>query len=573
MERDVQPEQLDHLHPADPRARRSRRDLRRINACMGNARLCARAIHTTSNLTPPGRVVDLGAGDGYFLWQLIRRLHALPRGLEVILLDRSRAADERMLDSLRAHGLQPRVEQAEVLEWLRDTPSRPGTWIVANLFLHHFTRTQLVHLFRMASEKAIFLCACEPRRGALPWAMSRLVGLIGANAVTRHDATLSVRAGFVDGDLSALWPDSEGWQLNEHRAGLFSHLFLMRMQHPITILGGGLAGLTLGIALRRNAVPVTVCEAGAYPRHRVCGEFVCGGGLRVLKDLGLHEAFVAAGAIEARTATFHSGTRSYPARTLPRPALCLSRFAMDDVLATEFRRRGGELHEQERLRTDAPRAGLVRATGRRPLTDASEMKWIGLKAHAQQACLGADLEMHFVPDGYVGLCRLADGQINVCGLFAVRGPLPRLAERWQDFLRGPRDSVLHQRLADAEFDPDSFCAVSGLDLRPASARRIRDCSVGDALSMIPPVTGNGMSMAFESAAAAAGPLTDYSRGNLEWEAARTRIARHWDELFGPRLRWAAMLQPLLMRGVTRALLLPVASRMDGVWRVFFENTR
>ena len=347
----------------------------------------------------------------------------------------------------------------------------------------------------------------------------------------------------------------------------------MNSQHPITIIGGGLAGLTLGIALRQRDVPVSVCEAGTYPRHRVCGEFICGGGLRVLKDLGLHEAFVAAGAIEARTATFHSGTRSYPARTLPRPALCLSRFAMDEVLATAFRRRGGELHEQERLRTDAPRAGLVRATGRRPLTDASEMKWIGLKAHAQQASLGADLEMHFVPDGYVGLCRLADDQINVCGLFAVRGPLPRLAERWQDFLRGPLGSVLHQRLADAEFDPDSFCAVSGLDLGPASARRIRDCSVGDALSMIPPVTGNGMSMAFESAAHAAGPLAEYSRGQLEWNEARAGIARKWDHAFGQRLRWAALLQPLLMRRVSREVMLPLASRVDVVWRAFFEKTR
>ena len=46
----------------------------------------------------------------------------------------------------------------------------------------------------------------------------------------------------------------------------------------ITIVGGGLAGLTLGIALRQQQVPVTVWEAGRYPRHRVCGEFISGSG-------------------------------------------------------------------------------------------------------------------------------------------------------------------------------------------------------------------------------------------------------------------------------------------------------
>ena len=46
------------------------------------------------------------------------------------------------------------------------------------------------------------------------------------------------------------------------------------MRRPVRIAGGGLAGLSLGVALARRGVEVEVQEALAYPRHRVCGEFV-----------------------------------------------------------------------------------------------------------------------------------------------------------------------------------------------------------------------------------------------------------------------------------------------------------
>jgi hypothetical protein len=70
--------------------------------------------------------------------------------------------------------------------------------------------------------------ACEPRRSAPALAASRLVGLIGCNGVTRHDAVASVRAGFTGSELSALWPAGPGWKLHEGAAGLFSHRFMAR---------------------------------------------------------------------------------------------------------------------------------------------------------------------------------------------------------------------------------------------------------------------------------------------------------------------------------------------------------
>src|ERR1035438_30145 len=97
----------------------------------------------------------------------------------------------------------------------------------------------------------------------------------------------------------------------------------------ITIVGGGLAGLTLGIGLRQRGARVTICEAGNYPRHRVCGEFINGRGQATLDRLGLREMIDRAGAVSARTTAFFSATQSTAPRPLPSPAICLSRFTPD----------------------------------------------------------------------------------------------------------------------------------------------------------------------------------------------------------------------------------------------------
>jgi 2-polyprenyl-6-methoxyphenol hydroxylase-like FAD-dependent oxidoreductase len=101
---------------------------------------------------------------------------------------------------------------------------------------------------------------------------------------------------------------------------------------------------------------------------------------------------------------------------------------------------------------------------------------------------------------------------------------------------------LRERLSGAILDESSFCSVAGLSLRPRSAAELTECCIGDALTMIPPVTGNGMSMAFESAEIAIEPLAAYSRSDSSWKQTQQRIARACDSAFSRRLAWARWLQ-------------------------------
>lgn len=346
----------------------------------------------------------------------------------------------------------------------------------------------------------------------------------------------------------------------------------MSAPRPITIVGGGLAGLTLGIALRQRDVPVTIWEAGHYPRHRVCGEFICGRGRATLAALGLNECLVRAGAREAVTASFFTHNSGSPVRALPETALCLSRFKLDATLAEQFQALGGELRQRNRWQEPSQREGVVFASGRRAQTKPDGWHWFGVKAHARNVVLAADLEVHLAPNGYIGLCRLADDIVNVCGLFRRRSDSASLTSR-TDLLRGKSGSKLHQRLASAEFLPDSICTVGGLDLRPHHARSTSECRIGDTLTMIPPFTGNGMSMAFESAELAVEPLECWSRGNAPWTETVRIISARCDEAFHNRLRWATRLHKLMFIAPLQPLAVRWLPSSNSAWRFLFSHTR
>lgn len=335
----------------------------------------------------------------------------------------------------------------------------------------------------------------------------------------------------------------------------------------ITIVGGGLAGLTLGIGLRQRGVAATVHEAGSYPRHRVCGEFISGRGQAALEQLGLLADLKGKG-IAANDAAFYAGEKCIHHK-LPEPALSISRYELDASLAAKFRKLGGDLKTSERW-TSGFGDGVVRATGRRAQTSSTDGRWFGLKCHATGVELEADLEMHIVPNGYVGICQLPSNEVNICGLFRSETTVRELSKEWKQWLSGSAGSRLQKRLRDARFDENSFSSAAGLDLHPHHASEHIECSIGDAVTMIAPATGNGMSMAFESAAVAIEHLVAFSRGQLDWSAAKEQIAAECDRKFARRLKWAARLQYLLMSKPGYAMAL---GHLSPVWRLFFFATR
>lgn len=229
MPRIVGAEALDGLAADDPAAMRSRRDLRRVHRAMGTRSIVLRALRDSAasrREAAPLRVLELGAGDGSLMLDVARGLApAWPR-VDLTLLDRQSLVERATIDGYAELGWTAVAEIADVLDWAEACVASRWDLIVANLFLHHFDAVQLRELLGAVAARGDRFFACEPRRDWLALAGSHLVGAIGANAVTRADAVLSVHAGFRADDLTAAWP-AQGveWQLREYSAGLFSHCF------------------------------------------------------------------------------------------------------------------------------------------------------------------------------------------------------------------------------------------------------------------------------------------------------------------------------------------------------------
>jgi hypothetical protein len=197
LERVIIPEILDSLNPADPRAIRSRRDLRLIDLYLGNSRWIVRQL---KRQTPaPARIIEIGAGEG----DLCRKIQtSLPSstvtGLDLIKRPANLPSDIQWIGG----------------DFFQTLPNIDADACVGSLILHHFSNEELHELgVRLQSFRS--LTFCEPLRSRLPLFLSKLSAAF-MSEVTRHDMPASIRAGFRPGELPALLGlDSKKWSVRE----------------------------------------------------------------------------------------------------------------------------------------------------------------------------------------------------------------------------------------------------------------------------------------------------------------------------------------------------------------------
>jgi geranylgeranyl reductase family protein len=316
----------------------------------------------------------------------------------------------------------------------------------------------------------------------------------------------------------------------------------------VVIVGAGPAGSATAVGLARHGYEVALVDKKAFPREKLCGDFVNPINWAVFRDLGVEDRVLAErhGEVTGFRITNSSGREaevrfsSYDRqRTM---GLGLRRAALDQLLmqrATELgatTRLGYRIEKLSRtaqgwqLKVEEERwqaKVLIGADGRNSWV----AQQLGLNRSAAmqgrsigfQSCLrcpgliGGQIEIHLFPGGYAGVVGLGDGTITL-GMAIDKRKLG--GERGAEFLF---NRVLAQNPHLKEIIACSHGAAELRSVYPVyfPSRRCfgdRVLLVGDAARVSEPVTGEGIYFAMRSGLLAAETI-DFAlrRGNLAAE--------------------------------------------------------
>jgi flavin-dependent dehydrogenase len=361
--------------------------------------------------------------------------------------------------------------------------------------------------------------------------------------------------------------------------------------HDAIVIGGGPAGASAALALARHGWAVAIVEKNAFPRRKVCGEFMSASNLALLDRLQIGDAWRANAGPEIRRVGFFSGETCIAAK-MPSAkdgfGRALGRDILDFLLLQAARSAGAETFQPFRA-VAIERDGDIQAVRiqakdetivlRAPVIVAAHGSWeqgplpsqlektslqsdlLGFKAHFTGASLAPDLmPLLAFPGGYGGMVTADHGRLSISCCIR-RDMLARLRDRHgrvsaadaifrhlMNSCRGVRDV-----LGTAQIDGPWLAAGPS---RPG----IRSCyegdifRVGNAAGEAHPIIAEGISMALQSGWMLATELSRAPGGRAGRETAGRRYDAAWKALFSTRVHAAAAVARIALNPGGAALM-------------------
>ena len=314
------------------------------------------------------------------------------------------------------------------------------------------------------------------------------------------------------------------------RAGTFDVAF------DVAILGAGPAGSCAAIAAARTGARVLLIDRAQFPRDKVCGCCLAPAGVETLR--AIDAGHVLDGAIDLRSVRLACATREL---TLRRNAgVAIGRDALDSRLIDEARRCGVD------VRLGTPGRVLGRDVGRdvveiargdericarvaiaadglsgTSLDGNADFTWriarksrIGFGATIAAgaiACGEGEILMRVARGGYIGAVELPSGAIDVAAAID-----PARLRQFASVADCARDWLGARVLNTSAITNARWKGTPLLTRRRACVAADGILVAGDAAGYIEPFTGEGMSWAIATGAAAGVVAAQIARGEASW---------------------------------------------------------
>lgn len=346
-----------------------------------------------------------------------------------------------------------------------------------------------------------------------------------------------------------------------------SYIRNMKINNEISIIGGGLAGLTAAIDLLKRGFSVTLFEKNDYPKHKVCGEFISNEVLPYLKDLGLDIEFLQPTNISQTRLSTHSG-KTIKAN-LPLGGFGISRYTLDNYLYKKVLELGGKVIKDsvtsikfsDDFFTIVTQSNQVfeskivlGAFGKRSNLDIELQRnfiqqkspWLAVKAHYSGNFPNDLVGLHNFDGGYCGISKVENDVINIC--YLVQYESFKKYKNITDFQEKvmSKNKNLETIFKESKLLFENPLTISQISFEDKPKIENHVLMIGDSAGLIHPLCGNGMAMAIHSAKIASNLVDDFLQNKISRTTMESNYSSIWNKTFQKRIKFGKFLSKLLL---------------------------
>lgn len=368
----------------------------------------------------------------------------------------------------------------------------------------------------------------------------------------------------------------------------------MNEKAEVIIVGGGLAGLTSGIHLRKLGIPVTLFEKNEYPKHKVCGEYVSNEilpywnslGISVLEDLNPSKIdrlqFCSLKGQEIET-------------ELPLGGFGISRYVLDNYLMKKAVEAGCQIKNESvenvvfendeftvttNQNSDYKAKIVLGAFGKRSNLDQKmnrgfwkqKSPWLAVKAHYSGDFPSNLVGLYHFKGGYCGVSKVENDVLNICYLADYETfKKHRDVETYQKEVLS-KNPELKRLFEECKSIFEKPLTISQISFERKNAVENHVLMIGDSAGLIHPLCGNGMAMAVHSAKIASELIIDFFEGKLSRIELEQNYVQQWNLAFKKRLQMGRILSNVMQKPELSGFLVQLLKRFPFVLTFIVKRT-